>query len=134
VNGKTVVQTADAPTPAWAFSQGLRKGRLLQVSGQGPQSPATGEMLCPGDVRAQTRQVLENVRAILAAGGATMEDLIMVRVYLARRADLGGMNEAYAEFMKEHVPSGRLPCRTTLIVGLPFESMLVEIDALAVLD
>jgi 2-iminobutanoate/2-iminopropanoate deaminase len=134
VTEKTVIQTADAPASAWAFSQGIRKGSLLQVSGQGPQSPTTGEYLHPGDVRGQTRQVLENVAAILAAGGASVEDLVMVRVYLTKREDFAPMNEVYGDFVRKHAPSGQFPCRTTVFVGLPHESMLVEIDALATLD
>ncbi|WP_248963125.1 RidA family protein [Sphaerisporangium perillae] len=128
---KTAVLTDGAPAPAWVFSQGVRKGPLLQVSGQGPQDPATGEYVHPGDVKAQTRRALENVKAVLTAGGASVEDVLMFRVYLTERAGFGPMNEAYGEFVKENCPSGVLPCRTTVFVTLPHESMLVEIDALA---
>ncbi|RKN04442.1 RidA family protein [Streptomyces radicis] len=130
---KVQIRTAEAPAPAWVFSQGIRKGPLLQVSGQGPQDPATGAYVHPGDVRAQTRRTLENVRAVLTAGGADIEDVLMLRVYLTRRSDFAAMNEAYAEFVTEHCPSGVLPCRTTIFVELPHEAMLVEIDALAAL-
>lgn len=129
---KTEVRTDGAPAPAWVFSQGVRKGPMLQVSGQGPQDPATGAYVHPGDVRAQTRRTLENVLAVLEAGGATVNDVIMFRVYLTTRDDFGPMNEAYGEFMREYCADGVLPCRTTVFVGLPNEAMLVEIDALAV--
>lgn len=125
------IRTEGAPVPAWVFSQGVRMGPLLQVSGQGPQDPATGAYLHPGDVKAQTRRTLENVRAILEAGGASVGDVLMFRVYLTRREDFPAMNEAYGDFLKEHCPDGVLPCRTTVFVGLPHESMLVEVDALA---
>lgn len=128
---KTVVTTTDAPAPAHTFSQGVRKGGLLQVSGQGPMDPATNTYIGAGDVRAQTRRTLENVRAILEAGGASVEDVLMFRVYLTTRADFAAMNEVYGEFVAEYVPSGQLPCRTTVFVELPHEVMLVEIDALA---
>ncbi|MEV4616115.1 RidA family protein [Kitasatospora sp. NPDC049258] len=129
---KTEVRTDGAPAPAWVFSQGVRKGPLLQVSGQGPQDPATGGYLHPGDVKAQTRRTLENVRAVLEAGGATVEDVLMFRVYLTDRADFGPMNEVYGEFIAEHLPEGGVkPCRTTVFVELPHEAMLVEIDAQA---
>jgi len=128
---KTEIRTDGAPAPAWVFSQGVRKGPLLQVSGQGPQDPATGAYVHPGDVRAQTRRTLENVRAVLEAGGATVNDVVMFRVYLTTRDDFAAMNEAYGEFLREHCADGVLPCRTTVFVGLPNESMLVEIDALA---
>jgi len=129
---KTVVRTDAAPAPAHTFSQGLRKGGLLQVSGQGAVDPSTGEYVGAGDVRAQTRRTLENVRAVLEAGDAGVEDVLMFRVYLTRRDDFPAMNEVYAEFLAEHVRSGALPARTTVFVDLPHEVMLVEIDALAV--
>jgi reactive intermediate/imine deaminase len=128
---KIVVTTTGAPAPAHTFSQGVRKGGLLQVSGQGAMDPATSTYIGEGDVRAQTLRTLENVRAILEAGGAHVEDVIIFRVYLTTRADFAAMNEAYGEFVAKHVPSGQLPCRTTVFVELPHEVMLVEIDALA---
>ncbi|MFM9445598.1 RidA family protein [Streptomyces acidiscabies] len=129
------IRTAGAPAPAWAFSQGVRKGPILQVSGQGPQDPATGAYLHEGDVKAQTRRTLDNVRAILEAGGAGVGDVVMFRVYLTTRADFAAMNEVYAEFIAEHVPEGApKPCRTTVFVELPHEVMLVEIDAQAVVE
>ncbi|MDH6574933.1 RidA family protein [Kitasatospora sp. MAP5-34] len=131
---KTEVRTTGAPAPAWVFSQGVRKGPILQVSGQGPQDPETSEYLHPGDVRAQTRRTLENVLAVLEAGGATVEDVVMFRVYLTRRADFAAMNEVYGEFVDRHIPDGGVkPCRTTVFVELPHEAMLVEIDAQAVI-
>lgn len=134
MNGKTEIRTDGAPAPAWTFSQGVRKGPILQVSGQGPQDPATGEYLYPGDVRAQTRRTLENVKAIVEAGGATVEDVVMFRVYLTERAHFPLMNEVYAAFIEENIaPGGVKPCRTTVFTGLPQEPMLVEIDAQAVI-
>ncbi len=128
----TIIDTPNAPTPAPIFHQGVRRGPLLQVSGQGPQDPATGEYLHPGDVKAQALRTLNNVLAILEAGGATLDDVIMFRVYLARREDFAAMNEVYGQFVKAHTTQGVLPCRTTLVTGLPREEMLIEIDALAV--
>ena len=129
---KIAVSTTAAPAPAPVFSQGVRRGPILQVSGQGPADPATGIYLHSGDVAAQTTRTLANVEAVLAAGGASFEDVIMLRVYLTTRDDFGAMNDAYGGFL-----AGRcevLPARTTVFVGLPREEMLVEIDALAVLD
>jgi reactive intermediate/imine deaminase len=128
---KIEIRTGGAPAPAWVFSQGVRKGPLLQVSGQGPQDPVSGEYVHAGDVKAQTRRTLENVKAILTAGGASVEDVVMFRVYLVKREDFAAMNEAYGEFVKDNCPGGILPCRTTVFVELPHEAMLVEIDALA---
>jgi reactive intermediate/imine deaminase len=129
---KTAISTPDAPAPAHTFHQGVRKGPFVQVSGQGPVDPTTGEYVHPGDVAAQTTRTLENVRAIVEAGGATFDDVVMLRVYLTTRDDFAAMNEAYGEFVTKHCPGGVLPSRTTVMVGLPREEMLVEIDALAI--
>lgn len=128
-----VVRTDAAPAPAHTFSQGVVKGGFLQVSGQGPMDPATNAYIGEGDVRAQTRRTLENVKAILVAGGASVGDVLMFRVYLTKRDDFAAMNEVYGEFIAENVSSDALPCRTTVFVELPHQVMLVEIDALAVI-
>lgn len=128
------IRATDAPAPAHTFSQGVAKGGLLQVSGQGPQDPATGAYVHAGDVAAQTTRTLENVLAVLRAAGAGLDDVLMLRVYLARREDFAAMNEAYGAFVERHCPSGVFPGRTTVVTGLPREEMLVEIDALAVLE
>jgi reactive intermediate/imine deaminase len=129
---KEAIRTDAAPAPAASYGQGVRKGRCGQGSGQGPVDPATGEYLHPGDVAAQTTRTLANVAAIVEAAGATFDDVVMLRVYLTTRDDFAAMNEAYAAFVAEHCPSGVLPSRTTVMVGLPREEMLVEIDALAI--
>lgn len=130
---RTAVSTPDAPPPAHSFSQAVRHGPLLQVSGQGPVDAASSEYVHPGDVGAQTRLTLANVEAILRAGGAGFDDVVMLRVYLTSQDDFPAMNDAYADYVQARSTSGVLPARTTVITGLPRPEMLVEIDALAVL-
>ncbi|WP_407318524.1 RidA family protein [Isoptericola halotolerans] len=129
---KTAVSTQHAPAPAHTFHQGVRRGPFVQVSGQGPVDPVTGEYVFADDVAAQTTRTLENVRAIVEAAGATFDDVVMLRVYLTSREHFAAMNEAYGAFVTRHCPSGVLPSRTTVMVGLPRPEMLVEIDAFAV--
>ncbi|MGB7236617.1 MAG: RidA family protein [Rhodococcus sp. (in: high G+C Gram-positive bacteria)] len=129
---KFAVRTDGAPAPAHTFSQGVRKGPFVQVSGQGPVDPVTSEYLYPGDVAAQTARTLENVRAIVEASGATFDDVVMLRVYLTKREDFSVMNDAYGEFVNKHTKGDVLPSRTTVFTGLPREEMLVEIDAVAI--
>jgi len=129
---KEIVRTENAPAPAHTFSQGVKKGGLFQVSGQGPMDPATNQYIGEGDVKIQTLRTLENIKAILEAGGSSVEDVMMFRVYLTKREDFAAMNDAYGEFITANVPSGELPSRTTVFVDLPHEVMLVEIDAMAV--
>ncbi|MFE9583082.1 RidA family protein [Nocardia sp. NPDC006044] len=129
---KIAVRTTDAPAPAHTFSQGVRKGPFVQVSGQGPVDPITNEYLYPGDVAAQTIRTLQNVKAIVDASGATFDDVVMLRVYLTTRDDFGAMNEAYGEFVSANTTGDVLPSRTTVFTGLPRAEMLVEIDAIAI--
>jgi len=131
---KIRVSTEAAPAPAHTFSQGVRKGAFIQVSGQGAVDPASGEYIHAGDVAGQTTRTLDNVRAIVEAAGATFDDVVMLRVYLTKREDFGAMNDAYGAFVTEHVTGGVLPARTTVFTGLPREEMLVEIDGLAIAD
>jgi 2-iminobutanoate/2-iminopropanoate deaminase len=123
---KVEIRTSEAPTPVAAFSQGVRKGNVLQVAGQVAFDADSN--IVGTTVAEQTRQALRNVNAVLAAAGASMDDVLMLRVYLTDTAHFGEMNEAYGEFMKEPFPA-----RTTVYVGLP-AGLLVEIDALAVVD
>ncbi|WP_062986750.1 RidA family protein [Nocardia anaemiae] len=131
---KIAIRTTDAPAPAHTFSQGVRKGPFVQVSGQGPVDPATNEYLFPGDVAAQTIRTLQNVKAIVEASGATFDDVVMLRVYLTKREDFAVMNDAYGDFVTANTTGGVLPSRTTVFTGLPREEMLVEIDAVAIVS
>ncbi|MEU7527777.1 Rid family detoxifying hydrolase [Saccharothrix sp. NPDC042600] len=125
---KTEIRTPNAPTPVASFSQGVRKGNVLQVAGQVAFDPATGAIV--GDtVAEQARQALRNVAAVLEAGGASMDDVVMMRVYLTDTSQFAEMNEVYNEVVTQRP----FPARTTVYVGLP-AGLLVEIDALAVLD
>jgi reactive intermediate/imine deaminase len=123
---KTAITTADAPAPAASYSQAVRKGNILQVAGQGPTDPTTGEFAGSG-IAEQTRQTLRNVEAILRAAGASFDDVVMMRVYLTDVAHFAAMNDVYTTFV-----DAPFPARTTVFVSLP-AGMLVEIDALAVL-
>lgn len=129
---KIEIRTSGAPAPAHTFSQGVRKGPFVQVSGQGPVDPVTNEYLYPGDVAAQTTRTLENVKAIVEASGASFDDVVMLRVYLTQREDFSIMNGAYGEFVAANTTGDVLPSRTTVFTGLPREEMLVEIDAVAI--
>ncbi|KOV87554.1 RidA family protein [Nocardia sp. NRRL S-836] len=124
---RTVITTGNAPSLSAPLSQAIRKGPVLQVFGQLPFDPDTGEVVGT-TIAEQTTQVLRNITAVLEAAGAGMEDVIMLRVYLTDPTHLAEMNEAYAAAVGEPFPA-----RTTVYMQLP-PGLLVEIDALAVLD
>ena len=124
---KSAISTDKAPKPAASYSQAVRAGNLVQVAGQGAGDPTTGKLV--GEtVGEQTEQTMQNVAAILEAAGASLDDVVMLRVYLTSRDDFGGMNEVYGRHVSEPFPA-----RTTVFTGLG-AGMLVEIDALAVVS
>ena len=124
---KSAIRPQGAKPVPVPLTPGIRKDNVLQVAGQIPADPATGEIVGT-TVAEQTRQSMRNVLAVLAAGGATIDDVVMCRIYLTDTAHFAEMNAAYQEFLTEPYPA-----RTTVYVGLP-AGLLVEIDALAVLD
>ncbi|MCS7145373.1 MAG: Rid family detoxifying hydrolase [Aigarchaeota archaeon] len=122
---REVVFTERAPKPVGPYSQAVKAGGWIFVAGQVAVDPATGKVV-EGDVRAQTRRVLENLREILAAAGASLRDVVKVNVYLVRPEDFAAMNEVYREYFPEGPPA-----RTTVAVKMVNEAFLVEIDAVA---
>ena len=131
MNQHEEIRTASAPRPPYQFSQGVQKGPLVQVAGQGGVDHAYPIGSAENDLSAQTVRALDHVRGILEAGGSSFDDAVMVRVYLATRDDFAEMCTIYDRYMRRFV-SGVFPARTTVIVTLPIEGMLVEVDALAV--
>jgi len=118
--------TDRAPSPAGPYSQSVRIGNLVHAAGQGADDPATGRLV-GDDIATQAEQCLTNLRHVLEASGATLDDVIRVGVFLAHREDFEGMNAVYRRFFDAPPPA-----RTTVYVGLP-GTLRVEIDALAVL-
>src|SRR3954452_16707377 len=90
------ISTPDAPQPAGSYSQGIRLGNLVWTAGFGPQDPVTGAV--PDSVADQTRQVLRNVEATLAAAGLDLGDVVKTTVHLADLTDFAEFNDAYGEF------------------------------------
>lgn len=118
-----VTRSDGVPAPAGAYSPAVRAGDHIHVSGQVPRDPRTGA-IAGDDIAAQTRQVLENVRAVLAAAGATLDDVVAVTVYLASMDDWGAFNAVY-----ERTFSAPYPART--VVGAGLRGFLVELSVVA---
>jgi 2-iminobutanoate/2-iminopropanoate deaminase len=120
-----VVHTEGAPKAVGPYSQAVRCGGFLFTSGQIPLDPATGRLV-EGPIDAQTRRVLENLRAVLGAGGATFADVVKATIYLTNLADFAAVNAAYATFF----PSAP-PARSTVqVAALPLGAA-IEIDLVA---
>lgn len=114
--------------PDMPLVPGMRAGNTIYVSGQLPLG-SDGKLVGAGDVAAQTRQVLENVRDIVEAGGGTVADIVKVNVYLANMGHFAPMNEAYVAFFGEHRPA-----RATVEARLAGPDFLVEMEAVAVIQ
>lgn len=119
------IQTDAAPEPIGPYSQGIRDGDTVYVSGQGPADPDTREVLAEG-IRDQTAQVLDNVDAVLDAASTSLDHVVRATVYLADMDDYEGMNEVYAERMPEPYPA-----RAAVEVGRLPGPFRVEISAIA---
>jgi 2-iminobutanoate/2-iminopropanoate deaminase len=117
------VSTKAAPAAIGPYSQAIRAGEFLFVSGQIPIDPTTG-ILVEGDVRAQARRVLENLRAIVDEAGASFERVVKTTVYLVDMNDFPALNEEYAKFFGTPAPA-----RATVQVGRLPKDVRVEIDA-----
>ena len=122
------VATSGAPRAIGPYSQALRAGGFLFTAGQVGFDPATGELV-DGGIAEQTRQVLQNIRAILEAGNSNLAQVVKTTVFLVDMADFAAMNEVYQTFFTRH-----LPARTTVEVkGLAKPEFRVEIDCIAAL-
>lgn len=123
---KKPIVTENAPVPVGPYSQGIVANGFLYTAGFGPQDPQTGEQ--SDDVAEQTRQVLRNIRAVLDAHGASMDEVVKSTVHLQHLdRDFAEFNRAYLEFFTEP-----FPVRTT--VGSTLAGILVEIDVVVALS
>jgi 2-iminobutanoate/2-iminopropanoate deaminase len=122
---RQAVSTPSAPKAIGPYSQAIRAGSLLFVSGQVPIDPATGQIV-NGDIAAQTHRVFQNIGEILTAGGASFDHVVRPTVYLADMNDFAAMNEAYATYF-----TAPAPARATVQVSRLPRDARVEIDVIA---
>ena len=120
-----IIHTEKAPAAIGPYSQAVQTGNLLFISGQIPIDPATGSF-AGDDIVTQTRQSLNNVRAILDAAGYSLGDVVKTTVLLADMADFAAMNAVYAEFFTENCPA-----RAAFAVKELPRGARVEIEAIA---
>ena len=119
----TPIVLPDVPAPAGAYSPGVRAGSLFFVSGQTPRDPATSQIIGTS-IEEQTRVTLANVERILHTGGATLQQVVSVTVYLANEDDWGRFNEVYKTVFSAPYP-------TRAVVGAQLRGIMVEISAIA---
>jgi 2-iminobutanoate/2-iminopropanoate deaminase len=124
---RSIVSTADAPKAIGPYSQAVRAGQLVFLSGQIPLDPASGEMVGGADVEAQTRQVMANLAAVLAAAGSGFQHVVKTTIFLTDLADFTRVNEVYGAAFDGVQP----PARATVQVAALPRGAKVEIDAIA---
>jgi len=122
---KSAVSAADAPKAIGPYSHAVRTGQLLFVSGQVPIDPATGELV-DGDITVQTTRVMNNLEAVLKAGGLSFKEVVRTTIFLADMADFAAVNSVYGTFFSEPYPA-----RATVQVARLPKNARVEIDAIA---
>jgi 2-iminobutanoate/2-iminopropanoate deaminase len=124
---RTAVSTEHAPKAIGPYSQAVRSGQFLFVSGQIPIDPATGNLV-GDDIAAMTHRVFANIKAILAAAGASLDHVVRTTVFLADMNDFAAMNEVYATYFSQPAPA-----RSTVQAARLPKDARVEIDVIAIL-
>ena len=119
------IATDGAPAAIGPYSQAIASGDLLFASGQVALDPTSGQLV-GDDVRAQTRRALENLSAVLQAGGSSLAQVLKTTVFITTMSDYAAMNEVYGEFF-----TGDAPARSAVAVAAMPRNALVEIEAIA---
>ena len=122
---KSVISTNNAPAAIGPYSQAIKVGNLVFISGQIPIIPATGEIL-RGDIKLQTRQALENLKHILEAAGSCMDNVVKTTVFMKDLNDYAAINDVYKEFF-----SNKPPARAAVQAARLPRDVGVEIEAIA---
>ncbi len=125
---KEIISTPLAPSAIGPYSQAVRTGDLLFVSGQIPIDPSTGKLIDDKSIKGQTQRVLENLLAIVAAAGGSAENVLKTTVFLRDMEDFAEMNAAYSEFFRSSPPA-----RSTIEAARLPRDVSVEIDCIAII-
>jgi 2-iminobutanoate/2-iminopropanoate deaminase len=119
------IETESAPKPIGPYTQAIRAGDLVFTSGQIALNPKTGKLI-EGDVAAQTRQVFENLKAVLEAAGSSLDRTVKATVYLKNMGDFAAVNQVYASYL-----DGAKPARSTVAAADLPAGASIEIDLIA---
>lgn len=121
---KEIISTSNAPSAIGPYSQGIKIGDMVFTSGQIPVNPATGEVVT--EIKAATKQSLENVKAVLEAAGSSLDKVVKVVVFIKDMNDFAQVNEVYGQYFTENPPA-----RSCVEVSRLPKDCVVEIEAIA---
>jgi len=124
---KSAIATNNAPAAIGPYSQGMRTGNLIFTAGQIPLDPATQQVV-EGGIAEQTTRVLENLKAVLEAGGSSLDRVVKANVYLTSLDNFAGMNDVYGKYFSTQSPP---PARTTIEISRLPRNVLIEIEFVA---
>lgn len=124
---KQIISTEAAPKAIGPYSQAIKHNGMAYLSGQIPLDPATGQLVGDGDIVAQTERVLENLKAVLAAAGSSLDQVVKTTVFLKSMDDFPKMNEVYTRYF-----GASLPARSTVQAAKLPRDVMVEIDCIAI--
>ena len=122
---RTAIHTSSAPQAIGPYSQAIRSGNMLYLSGQTPLDPASGEMIA-GDIEAQATRVFENLKAVLSVAGASFDDVVRVGIYMTDLGNFAKVNEVMKRYFREPYPA-----RSTIGVAALPRGAAVEVDLIA---
>jgi 2-iminobutanoate/2-iminopropanoate deaminase len=123
---KQVINTTNAPAPIGPYSQAIAAGNFVFVSGQIPSNPSTGEIIL-GDIKTETKQVMENIKAILSEAGVGFNNIVKTTIFLTDMQSFGQVNEVYGTYFTD-----QFPARETVQVSALPKNVNVEISVIAI--
>ena len=127
---KQVIKTSNAPDPVGPYNQAIKVGNFIYCSGQIAIDPVSNKITCLGDIEKETIQVLENLSAVLKAGGAKLENVIKTTIFLKNLKNFQIVNKIYSDYFNTEIP----PARACVEVSYLPKGVLIEIDCVAYLD
>jgi 2-iminobutanoate/2-iminopropanoate deaminase len=124
---KTIITTKNAPNPIGPYSQAVKSGNMIYVSGMVAKDPATGNMVT-GNIKEETKKVMENIRGVLVEAGSKLDNIVKTTIFLTSMDDFAQVNEVYGSFFKDTFPAretvqvSRLPLNVNIEISVIAEA------------
>ena len=130
MSSKNLIKTNKAPDPVGPYNQAIKAGNFIFCSGQIAINPETNDLVCQGDIKGETLQVLKNLEAVLISGGATLENVVKTTIFLTDLSNFKVVNDIYGKFFGGE----NSPARACVEVSSLPKGVMIEIDCIAFID